>query len=302
VIEYATDLFTAATIDTLFTRWVHLLESVATDPDMPISSIDLLFPEERHQLLIDYNNTTIPISPTCLPVLFEQQVTRTPNNTAVIFGDTTLTYAQLNTAANQLAHLMIAHDVGPEQLVALALPRSSVELVVSVLAVLKTGAAYLPLDPDYPPARIEFMLTDAQPALLLTTPHTQDRLPANTVSAPLVIDDPGTVAALKTCPDTNPTNTDRIRPLLPQHPAYVIYTSGSTGTPKGVTTSHTGVANLVSWAVSSFGRAGLSRVLASTSLNFDVSVFEMFGPLACGGSLELVPNLLALTERSDTGW
>ncbi|MBV9728782.1 MAG: AMP-binding protein, partial [Pseudonocardiales bacterium] len=159
MIEYATDLFDRSTIDTLFTRWARLLDVVTADPDQPISRIDLLTPDERHQLLTTYNNTAVVVPPVTLPELFEAQVTRTPNHTALLHGDTTLTYTQLNTAANHLAHMLIDHGVGPEDIVALALPRS-VDLVVSVLAVLKAGAAYLPIDPDYPPARIELMLTD----------------------------------------------------------------------------------------------------------------------------------------------
>ncbi|MBV9030940.1 MAG: amino acid adenylation domain-containing protein [Pseudonocardiales bacterium] len=282
-------------------RLLCLLSTIAvTDLDQPINHIDVLTSDEHHQLPGTWNDTTTPIPPLCLPELFETQVAAGPDAVAVVFQDTELSYAQLNTAANQLAHTLITHGAGPEQIVALALPRSA-ELIVAVLAVLKTGAAYLPLDPDHPRERLTFMLTDTHPTLLLTTTHTTHHIP-DTTTPRLVLDDPATHLMLNHCPDTNPTDIHRATPLLPQHPAYLIYTSGSTGTPKAVVVSHQSVVNLVVWAVSGFGRRGLSRVLASTSLNFDVSVFEMFGPLACGGGIEVVRNLLALHERPQAGW
>jgi amino acid adenylation domain-containing protein/non-ribosomal peptide synthase protein (TIGR01720 family) len=162
---------------------------------------------------------------------------------AVVFEDTAVTYSQLNAKANRLAHALIARGVGPEQIVALALPRST-DMIIAILAVLKTGAAYLPLDPNYPPARIGFMLHDAQPVLLLTSTQTLVCVPEDADSPWLVLDDPDTVALLSGCADTDPTDTDRTARLAPQHPAYVIYTSGSTGQPRGVVVSHHSVANL----------------------------------------------------------
>jgi amino acid adenylation domain-containing protein len=279
-------------------RFLSLLEAIAvTDLDQPISRIDLLTPEERHRLLVECNNTAVPVPAVSLPVLFQNQAYATPEAVAVVCGEVTLTYAQLNTRANRLAHALIAEGVGPERIVALALPRSA-NMIVAVLAVLKAGAAYLPLDLDYPAERIIFMLTDAAPAVVVTT--TISRVPDIPGLPRLVVDEPGTGTILDHQPDTDLTDTHRIGPLIPTHPAYLIYTSGSTGIPKAVVISHQSVVNLVVWAVSSFGSARLSRVLASTSLNFDVSVFEMWGPLACGGSVEVVRNLLALAERP--GW
>jgi amino acid adenylation domain-containing protein len=282
-------------------RFLSLLETISVaDQDQPISRIDLLTTEERHWLLVECNDTAVPVPAVSLPVLVQTQVHATPEAVAVVCGDVTLTYAQLNARANRLAHALIAQGVGPEQIVALALPRSA-NMIVAVLAVLKAGAAYLPLDPDYPAERITFMLTDAVPALLVTT-TTINRVLDTPGLSRLVVDEPDTVTILDHQPDTDPTDTHRTGPLIPTHPAYLIYTSGSTGTPKAVVVSHHSVVNLVGWAVSSFGPARLSRVLASTPLNFDVSVFEMLGPLACGGSVEVVRNLLALTERGQAGW
>jgi amino acid adenylation domain-containing protein len=304
VIEYASDLFNPATIETLFAYWVGLLQTVVTDPDQPISRIELLTADERHQLLIDHNNTSVPIPAACLPVLFEQQVTRTPDNTAVICGDTSVTYRQLNARANQLAHTLIAHGVGPEQLVALALPRST-DLIVAVLAVLKSGATYLPVDPDYPATRIEFMLRDAQPALLLTETQTTATIPVDTTIRRLVIDTLDTHTALNARPDTDPTDTDRTTPLLPQHPAYVIYTSGSTGAPKGVVVSHAGVSSLAAAQINRLGLEAGSRVLQFASATFDASFWELCMGLLSGAALvvasaeELLPGapLIALARE-----
>ncbi|MGH3846603.1 MAG: amino acid adenylation domain-containing protein, partial [Pseudonocardiaceae bacterium] len=242
-VEYAADLFDPATVQTLLARWVRMLEAAVADSDRPISRIDILTPAERHHLLHTYNDTARPLSPATVPGLFQTQVAATPQVVAVISGDTTLTYRQLNTRANRLAHTLITYGVGPEQIVALALPRSA-DLIVAILGVLKTGAAYLPLDPDYPPTRIAFMLGDAHPALLLTTTQTTGGLPDTDRTPRLVIDDPDTTTLLNKHPDTDPTDTDRATPLRPEHPAYVIYTSGSTGQPKGVVVCHQNVTNL----------------------------------------------------------
>ncbi|MGH3428048.1 MAG: AMP-binding protein, partial [Mycobacteriales bacterium] len=190
-------------------RFLSLLDTITRiDLDRLISRIDILTTEERHRLLVSYNDTVRPIPVTCLPMLFQAQVVAAPQAVAVAFGEVTLTYAQLNARANQLAHALIARGVGPEQIVALALPRSP-ELVVSILAVLKAGAAYLPLDPDYPSARISAMFHDTQPSLLLTTTQTEGDLPDTDLTVRLVIDDPVTIEMLRGCSDTDPTDTDR---------------------------------------------------------------------------------------------
>ncbi len=193
-------------------RFLALLETLAVaEPDQPISRIDILTPAERTRLLVDYNDTARPVAQACLPALFQNKVQTAPEAVAVAFADTTLTYSQLNTCANRLAHLLIAQGVGPEQIVALVLPRS-LELVVAILAVLKAGAAYLPVDPDYPPARISFMLHDAQSALLLTDTQTGSGLGDIDLTARLVIDHPDTTELLAGCADTDPTDADLQHP------------------------------------------------------------------------------------------
>ena len=168
LIEYRTDLFERSTVEAIGRRLVGLLEAVVADPNQPIGRIDLLAPEERRQILFEWNATACDVPQVTLPALFEAQVERSPEAIALVFEESTLSYAELNAQANRLAHLLIGRGVGPENLVALALPRS-IEMVVGLLGILKAGAAYLPLDPDYPVERLSYMLRDAQPACVLTS-------------------------------------------------------------------------------------------------------------------------------------
>ncbi len=297
--EYALDLFDRPTIETLAGRLTRLLGQAAADPGQPVSALEVLTPGERHQILDQWNDTARPVPPATLPELFQQQAARTPDAIAVVYQHTELTYAQLNQHANRLARYLLTLGAGPEQLIAVAMDRSA-DLVIALLAVLKTGAAYLPVDPEYPADRISYMLSDARAALALTTAR-HAGLPGD--SAPsLILDDPGLRQTIASYPGTDLTDADRRTPLHPAHPAYVIYTSGSTGRPKGTVVEHGGVTNLLSWASAEFAGTGLSRVLASTSLNFDVSVFELFSPLVSGGSLQIVRNILALAEPADAPW
>lgn len=281
--EYSSDLFDVGSVETLFARWARFLEAAIADPDQPISRIDLLTTEERTRLLAD-DNTTQPLRPLSLPTLFEDQVARTPGAVAVMCGNVTLSYAELNIKANQLAHALIARGVGPERIVALALARSP-ELLVTILAVLKAGAAYLPLDPDYPAARIAFMLGDAEPELLLISERTTTSVPAGTATPRLVIDNPDTMAVVSEHPHTNPTDSDRTTPLTSRHPAYVIYTSGSTGAPKGVVVCHAGISSLAEAQRERFGTDEHSRVLQFASPSFDASVMELLMAFAAGAAV-----------------
>ena len=209
-IKYTCDLFDRATIETLAQRLVHLLTAMAQDPDRPIGTIDLLTPQEHHQILVKWNNTVHPLPEATLPELFEAQVARTPNATAVMFENTLLTYTQLNARANQLAHHLIKLGVGPENIVALALPRS-LELVVALLAILKAGAAYLPLDSDYPAERLRYMLQDAQPVCLISILETTQRLVHVTQNvSSLCLDDTNVANALTGASEANLTDQDRL--------------------------------------------------------------------------------------------
>jgi amino acid adenylation domain-containing protein len=300
-LSYRPELFDRSAARGIVERLTRLLHSVAADPGGPIGRVEILDAGERRRILGDGNDTEHPLPATDLPALFESAAARHPQALAVVSGETALSYVELNARANRLAHLLIGHGVGPEQVVALALPRSA-EMVVALLAVLKAGAAYLPLDLRYPADRLAFMMADAAPAAVLTSKAvlTAGDVPLDAIEAVrsrvLVIDDAPARTRLAVCPDHDPGDADRIRPLRPLNPAYVIYTSGSTGRPKGVVVSQENLVDLVSWAAATLGPEQLAHVWASTSLNFDVSVFEVFAPLTVGGTVDVVDDLLALAE------
>jgi amino acid adenylation domain-containing protein/non-ribosomal peptide synthase protein (TIGR01720 family) len=290
-IEYNTDLFDAATVARMTGHLLVLLKGIVAGPERPLAHLPLLTDAELSQVVVTWNDTTRHVPAATLPALFEAQVARTPDAVALVCDDVRLTYAEVDERANRLAHLLISRGVGPERCVALAMPRSA-DLVVAAMAVLKAGAAYLPIDLAYPAERIALVIDDARPVLVLTTTEASGRADM----ARLVLDEPAVVDALAGSPAGAPTDSDRVRPLSAASPAYVIYTSGSTGRPKGVVVEHQSVADLAAWAATEFGAAGLSRVVASTSLTFDVSVFEIFCPLFAGGTVQIVRDLLALGE------
>ncbi|MEU0785825.1 amino acid adenylation domain-containing protein, partial [Streptomyces sp. NPDC006173] len=297
LLHYSTDLFDQEGVEALVTRMVRVMEAAVADPDGSLGRIEILSAREQRQILGKWNDTGAEPTDATLPTLFQSQVALTPGHPAVLASDTDLSYDELNERANRLAHHLIAHGVGPEQFVALALPRTA-QTMVALLAVLKAGAAYMPVDPTYPADRIAYMLQSADPALVLTVEETERMLPDGSRTPRLVLDSPEVVTALERRPATDPADRDRVSPLQPLHPAYIIYTSGSTGRPKGVVVTHTNVANLIAWARDEFGEQRLAHVLFSTSLNFDVSVFEMFGPLLTGGRIEVLRDPLALGDRN----
>ncbi|HJT03156.1 MAG TPA: amino acid adenylation domain-containing protein, partial [Pseudonocardiaceae bacterium] len=296
VMQYNTDLFDAATIERMTRHLLVLLHAIAADPDRPVGELPVLTSAERRRLLVEWNDTHREVTAATLPDLFAAQVARTPDAVAVVSGPVSLTYAELDERANRLARLLIGQGASPEQFVGLALPRSE-QLIVALLAVAKTGAGYLPIDPGYPLARIAFICADARPTVVLCTQHTATCLPPDV--ARLVLDDAPIAEAITACSGAQVQDAERVAPLSAAHPAYAIYTSGSTGQPKAVVVTHQSVADLVAWAAAEFGAPGFSKVIASTALNFDVSVFEIVCPLTVGGSIELVRDALALGEFRD---
>ena len=299
ILEYAADLFDPETVRAMGERLVRLLGQVTADPELRVSEVDLLTPAERDLVTVEWNDTARDVPALTLPELFTAQAARTPDAVAVVSGGVSWTYAELDAWSNRLARHLVALGARPERLVAVALPRSP-EMVAAVLAVVKAGAAYLPIDPGYPPDRIEYMLTDAAPIAVVTNRHTAATLPGQ--ERYIVLDDPDQAAVLGQLDEGAVSDADRLAPLRLAHPAYVIYTSGSTGRPKGVAVSHHGLPSLLGWAAARFSAGELDRVLASTSLNFDVSVFEMFGPLVSGGSIEVVADLLVLADPAADPW
>ena len=239
--------------------------------------MQLLNDEERREALHGSYSETQQIQHTTLPEWFEQQVALNPEAIAVTSEGSELTYGQLNEHANRLAHYLIRHRVGPEDLVALALPRS-VEMVVGILAVLKSGAAYLPLDPEYPAERLKLMIDDSVPKCVLTTIETSPGLPVGSPNV-LLLDSAEMLAALCNSPKDNPRQDDRIARLTPHNSAYVIYTSGSTGMPKGVVVTHQNVARLMKTTERyfTFGTEDVWTLFHSSA--FYYSLWEIWGAL-----------------------
>ncbi|WP_412738617.1 amino acid adenylation domain-containing protein [Krasilnikovia sp. MM14-A1259] len=286
--EYAADLFDPATAQSMLDRLATLLAEVCAEPNQRIGEIDILGDGERQALTGDWGRGPASGAATPFPDLFERIVDRDPEATAVVFEDQVLTYGELDAAANRWAHRLIARGIGPESIVALALPRSA-DLVVAVVAVLKAGAAYLAVDPDYPADRIRYMLADAAPALVLTTAEISRTLAGAATTPVLIIDAlPWTVEQSAT-PHARLTDEQRTGALLPQHPAYLVYTSGSTGQPKGVIVTHAGLADMSAAQIDALLLGRDSRVLQFASLSFDAAAWEFCMALLSGGALVLAP-------------
>ncbi|MCM1975120.1 amino acid adenylation domain-containing protein [Streptomyces sp. G1] len=280
-VEYSTDLFDRATIERTVDLLDRMLSGFAEDADRTVTEIDTVTGEDRRRVLETWNETPPAPVPADVPTLFEQRVTTAPDDPALLFPGGRLTYRQLDARANRLAHLLRRRGIGAEDRVALAVPRGP-ETVVAMLAVLKAGAAYVPVDPGYPAARIAYLLDDSRPALLITHGETD---PRGTTDLPaLLLDDPETDAGLAAAPDTPPE-----RPGDPARAAYVIYTSGSTGRPKGVVVTHTGVAALVASQRERLGAGPGSRVLQFASPSFDAAFWETVMALLTGAALVVAP-------------
>ncbi|MDB9321001.1 non-ribosomal peptide synthetase [Nodularia spumigena] len=280
--EYSTDLFDAATIAQMTEYWQIFLESIVTNIDRKISDLSLLTAQEE-ELLINWNATSREY-PTheCIHELFAAQVERTPDEIALIFGEECFTYRELNIKANQLAHYLQGLGVKPEIPVGICLERSP-EMVIGILAILKAGGFYVPLDPAYPEARLQYILDDAKVGVMLT----QRRKGAKEERKIFCWDFDW--ESIGEYPITNPV-TD----VTPGNLAYLIYTSGSTGKPKGVMVEHRSSVCLLYWAREVFRDDTISGVLAATSICFDLSVFEIFVPLCRGGKVILAQNALEL--------
>lgn len=276
-LEYNTDLFNTDTIARMVGHFQTLLEGIVSNSNQHISELPILTAAEGQTLLIDWNNTKVDYpQETCIHNLFEAQVEKTPDAVAVLFENQKLTYQELNNRANQLAHYLQNLGVKLETLVGICMERS-IEMVVGILAIMKAGGAYLPLDPILPKERLAFMLEDAQLPLLLVQPHLVYELPPHEAKL-VTIDKEG--AEFTDYSQANPVSSVQLENI-----AYVIYTSGSTGKPKGAINTHKGLCNRLLWMQDTYKLTASDRVLQKTSFSFDVSVWEFFWTLFTGATL-----------------
>ncbi|NQZ20714.1 MAG: amino acid adenylation domain-containing protein [Colwellia sp.] len=275
---------------------VQLVNCLEYKPDTAFSSVSILSGSEVNQLLYTMNDTVVDYAKDkSIHALFEQQAQQNPDNVAVVFEDNQLTYKQLNEKANQLAHYLTAHhNIKTDSLVGLCVERS-IDMVIGILAVLKAGGAYVPLDPSYPADRLSYMIKDAALTIVLSQTKVQNVLAGFG----------GTVVTLDGLIQTNSHFVEKYAKhnlttvetgFISSNLAYVIYTSGSTGEPKGVAIEHRNTVAMLSWALEAYSQQELAVVLASTSLNFDLSVFELFLPLSAGTTIRVVDNVLDLAS------
>ncbi|WP_455356991.1 amino acid adenylation domain-containing protein, partial [Streptomyces sp. SYSU K217416] len=284
VVEANPDLYSRAALHEHAAKFLDVMNWMARSAaEERIHQITLMNRSQQRLILESWNDTAREVPAATLPDLFQSQSARTPDAVAVVFEGAEVTYADLNARANRLARLLIGRGAGPDALVAVMMHRS-LDLVVALLAVVKAGAAYVPVDPDYPSDRITHVCDDAQPILVLTSTDLACRL-TGTHPPMVAVDDPATITACEGLVDTDPTNAERRAALLPAHTAYVIHTSGSTGRPKGVAIPHAGVVNWLTWLQGTYHLTAADRVLQKTPFGFDVSVREFFWPLLQGATM-----------------
>jgi non-ribosomal peptide synthetase component F len=275
-LTYNTDLFEHETARRMAGHYRNLLAGAIDDPARPVTAIPMVGVEERRQLLAGWNQTQTPLAPRCVHELIAEQAARDTEAVAVLDDSGALTYSELNRAADELAERLCGAGVGPGALVALCVERSRA-MVVALLAILKAGAAYLPLDPLYPTERLAFMLEDSGATILITEGALSDRLPAR---VPMVI--------LLDSRNELPARESHLLPVPgSESPAYAIYTSGSTGVPKAVLVSHRGLTNVLESLRSEFSFGGQDRLLAVSTLSFDIAAAEIFLPLISGGTVAI---------------
>ena len=286
-LEYNTDMFDRTTIDRMVVHFENLLTAMVADPEQPISTLQILAAGERQQLLWEWNETNAPFPEyICVHQLVEAQVSRTPDAIAVAFEETSITYAELNRRANQLAHYLHSFGVGPDVMVGVCAERTP-DLVVGLLGILKAGGAYVPIDPAYPQERIAFMVEDAGVTVLLTQEALVSLLPESVrrqdTHRTILLDTDW--PEIENWPDHNFDIW-----VSPQHLAYVIYTSGSTGLPKGTMVHHRGVSNYLTWCQQAYPVFAGQGSPVHSSISFDLTVTSMFSPLVSGGKVQLVPE------------
>src|SRR5215212_692088 len=290
--KYNVEVYSHSVIERMAEHFEVLLEAIVAEPEQRIGELPLLTQRERQQVLVGWNQTSVAYPPKqSIQQLFGEQVASTPKAIAVVDEQHALTYEELEQRANQLARRLRREGVGPESLVAVCLQRST-ELLVALLGILKAGGAYVPLDPSYPQPRLQFMLEDSGAGVVLTEQPLVARLPrrGSTQSGKQICLDQERAQLAAESSERLPQQN------LPQSLAYVIYTSGSTGRPKGVAIEHQSTVTLLQWAQTVYSRADLAGALASTSICFDLSVYELFLPLSVGGTVVIAADALQLAS------
>ncbi|WP_378737101.1 amino acid adenylation domain-containing protein [Nocardia brasiliensis] len=265
--EYQVDVLARPLIEQLLLHYVQLLDSALAEPERRLGELDMLGPADRMAILELSHGQLVDLPPTTLVDMLEHRAAVATDTLALVSDTTEITYGELHRRSNRLAHRLIREGIGPEDLVGLCLT-TSVEFIVAALAVLKAGAAYLPINPAYPDDRIDYLIEDARPRLIL------GRVELDAAEAMAV-----------GLPESNPTDADRVRPLRPGHLAYVIYTSGSTGNPKGVPVPHAAIAEHLGSFTPEWGITADDRLLQSASVSFDASVADIFITLTLGARL-----------------
>lgn len=279
--KYSTDVFSQETIARIAQQYKALLMAAIAAPKRPFTQLSLLSKADQRRLLTAQIQTPSPSPSHCIHQLFEQQADRTPDKVAVVFQQDRLTYAELNQAANQLAHYLQSLGIGPDTLVGIFMPRC-LDMIIALLGILKAGAAYVPIDPTYPAERLGHIFTDCQPSTLLVR-HPGFVNAADAIAHIIALDSEWPVIARHS--SANPSSQ-----VTAQNLAYVIYTSGSTGKPKGVMIEHRSLVNFVQQACQTYGITSEDRVLQFSSFSFDAAVEEIYTSLVSGGTLFLRPE------------
>jgi amino acid adenylation domain-containing protein/non-ribosomal peptide synthase protein (TIGR01720 family) len=283
-VKYDPTVYALKTIEGIASHFLSFLQKA--NPDIPVKDIDLLTAEEKDTLLYEFNNTKAeyPKDKT-IQELFEEQVEKTPDNIAVVFEDKQLTYLELNEKSNQLARVLREKGIKPGSIVGI-MAKQSLEMVEAILAVLKAGGAYLPIDPEYPGDRIRYMLEDSNTSILLTSSSLSGKVNFR-----------GEILPMEDGAVYNPDSSNPEKVNQPSHLAYVIYTSGSTGKPKGVMIEHKSLVNLCKWHIDYYNVTGVDRSTKYAGFGFDASVWEIFPYMLAGASIHIIPDDIKLDVR-----
>jgi amino acid adenylation domain-containing protein len=301
--DFNTDIYDPSTIQQFVGHYQTLINQILKNPDNNVSKLSLLNETQLKQLIVDFNDTQTEYpKDKCIHHLFESQVEKCPNDIAVVYKDQQLTYHELNQKASQLAHFLIDLNVTAETIVGICVERS-LEMIIGIIGILKSGGAYLPLDPSYPKARLTFMLDDANAPILLTQKNIMEQLNIDSQLNSKIIYLDHDWNDISTAKDTNPESN-----VNPDHLAYIIYTSGSTGKPKGTMIIHQGLMNYLSWACNEYNVAQGPGTPVNSSISFDATITSLFTPLMVGKRVELLPENIPEIESlhqalsSKTNW